>query len=213
MKRSSRFERELPAGYRRVFYLNAKSLKVGIVFNLLALPVFAAVFFLGILVFIRVYADKPFSMGNAFWGLLGFYVALLLYVVLHELVHGLFYKLLTGEKLVFGISWSCAFCGVPQIYTYRTVTILSAAAPLVLFTLLFLPLCAVLLFVEPYLYFLALALFGLHLGGCVGDFYLVMLLLLRYKAPNVLVRDTGPEQSVYVYDPQNDANTKKGDIL
>ena len=207
MKPSNRFERELPAGYRRVFYLNAKSLKVGIVFNLLALPVFAAVFFLGLLVFLRVNADKTFAMDYIFGGLIGFYAALFLYIVLHELVHCLFYKLFTGEKLVFGISWSCAFCGVPQIYTYRMVTILSAAAPLVLFTVLFLPLCAVLLFTAPFLYFLAVALFGLHLGGCVGDFYLVMLLLFRFKAPNVLVRDTGPEQSIYVYDPQADANT------
>ena len=48
-----------------------------------------------------------------------FIAAMLLYIVLHELTHGIAYKLTTGRKLTFGFTLSVAYCGVPDIYVYR----------------------------------------------------------------------------------------------
>ena len=39
---------------------------------------------------------------------------------------------------------------------------------------------------------------ALHLGGCIGDGYLAFLLLTRYKDKEILMKDTGPEQFIYV---------------
>lgn len=195
------YERELPAGYRQVFYLNAKDKKVGIIFNLIALVV---------LVLVLAAASIPLEMAPdlsysvefdpnqiliATWI---FLLVMLLYIVLHELVHGIAYKALTGEKLTFGISWSCAFCGVPNIFVYRKAAIISAAAPLVVFTLIFLPVTAALYFVNPFIYFLGAVLLGMHLGGCCGDIYLICLLSWKFKNERTLVKDTGPEQFIYV---------------
>lgn len=195
------FEKELPEGYHEVFHFNAKSIKVGVLFNLIGLVVLAVVMAAGF--FFYVCADKPdaaISLDGVWLSvvMLAFLAVMVLYIVLHELVHGICYKCLTGEKLTFGISWSCAFCGVPNIYTYRKTSIIAASAPLIVFTVLLLPLCAVLLFVHPYLYWLGLFLFGLHLGGCCGDFYFVWILLFKYKNPEALMRDTGPEQFIYL---------------
>ena len=197
--KKQQFEREVPAQYEQVFYLNAKKAKVGIIFNLIALAVMALIVAL---------ACIPV---NNFWEYVGtihivryavtyllFIVAMLAYIVLHELAHGAMYKLMTGEKLTYGFSWSCAFCGVPNIYVTRKCAILSAAAPLVIFTVLLVPVTAALYFVDPLSYLLSAFLLGMHLGGCCGDIYLILTLLFRYRDPRTLVRDTGPEQTIYV---------------
>lgn len=201
MENKRTFERELPEGYREVFHFNAKSIKVGIIFNLIALVVLIAVMAVGRWIYVAAGTPAPKISLDGIWhsvAMLGFVAVMLLYIVLHELVHGICYKRMTGEKLTFGISWSCAFCGVPNIYTYRKTSIIAASAPLILFTVLLVPVCAVLMFVHPYLYMLGLFLFGMHLGGCGGDFYFVWILLFKYKSPDALMRDTGPEQFIYL---------------
>ena len=201
MKAEKTFEKELPDGYCEVFHFNAKSIKVGVIFNLIALVVLIAVMAAGRWIYVATGAPEPrISLDGIELAvaMLGFVAVMVLYIVLHELVHGFCYKRMTGERLTFGLSWSCAFCGVPNIYTYRKTAIVAASAPLVLFTVLLLPVCATLMLVHPYLYVLGLFLFGLHLGGCSGDCYLVGLLLFRYKDSDTLVRDTGPEQSIYL---------------
>ena len=124
------------------------------------------------------------------------------YIVLHELVHGIAYKALTGEKLTFGVSWSCAFCGVPHVYTYRKTAVISVISPFAVFTLLFIPIILILYPISPLYYLIAAFLFGMHLGGCSGDLYVFYLLTVKFKSKETLMRDTGPEQFFYVPDEQ-----------
>ena len=195
------FEAELPGGYQKAYYLNAKSIKVGIIFTLVSLVIFVLVMALALI---------PLQ-GREFGEILSFrsrtlylitmsvyFLSLFGYIVLHELVHGAAYKALTGQKLTFGISWSCAFCGVPQIYVKRRVALIASAAPLVLFTVLFIPVMIGTYAIAPVYYILSATLFGLHLGGCCGDLYVICLLLFRFRSPETLIRDTGPEQSIYI---------------
>ena len=196
------FERELPAGYKQALYINAKNAKFGIIFNLIALAVLAGVM---VLAFLSLHAggklsveilDMEYPQLLIAYGV--FFGTMIGYVILHELVHGIAYKGLTGEKLTFGLSWSCAFCGVPNIYTYRRTAIISVVAPFAVFTLLMLPLLVMLYFVSP-LYFLIVAfIFGLHVGGCRGDLYVLCLFTFKFKDKKVLMRDTGPEQFFFV---------------
>ena len=67
-----------------------------------------------------------------------------------------------------------------------------------IFTILLVPVTAALYFVDPLSYLLSAFLLGMHLGGCCGDIYLILTLLFRYRDPRTLVRDTGPEQTIYV---------------
>ena len=201
------FERDLPAGYKQALYINAKDAKFGIIFNLIALAVLAVIM---VVAFLSLHLGGKLSadiLDLEYLQLLiayaVFFGTMIGYIVLHELVHGIAYKGLTGEKLTFGMSWSCAFCGVPHIYTYRKTALISVVAPFAVFTLLMLPLLVILYFVSP-LYFLILAfIFGLHVGGCSGDLYVLYLLTVRFKGKNVLMRDTGPEQFFYVPDGEN----------
>ena len=198
MKEKS-FEKELPSGYRQVIYLNAKEFKLGVILNLVAFAVIAVVMVIAFGVFYLLGgAPTAFSL-NPLMTLALSFAAFFAYIILHELTHGAVYKLMTGEKLTFGMSWSCAFCGVPNIYTYRKTIGRSVAAPLILFSVILIPLTVILYFVHPMLYFVSALLFGYHLGGCSGDIY-VLILLAKYKDKRLLVRDTGPEQFFYLPD-------------
>lgn len=194
-----KYERELPPGYKEVFNIDATSKKTGLIFNGIALVIAIVTVLVGCIpLFLQ--ESVYFKIGSLEFLLLDviFLVSMIVYMVLHELTHGAAYKLLTGEKLTFGLSWSCAFCGVPNIYVYRQASLIALVAPLILFTIVFSILSVVLFFAGPAYYILSLILFGLHLGGCAGDGYVTLLFLLKFKDRRTLIRDTGPKQYIYV---------------
>ncbi len=192
--KNKNFEKELPDGYENVFHIDASSKKTGVILNLIALAL--------MLVLAALTIALPFAVRGEFKInptlliiILPFY---LLYIILHELTHGAAYKLKTGEKLTFGLTLSVAFCGVPDIYVYRRPARFAAAAPLVLFSVIFGALAAVFFFVNITLYIVFAAVFSLHIGGCAGDMYLIALLTFKYKDDKALIRDTGPEQNIFI---------------
>lgn len=188
------FERELPSGYRQVLNLNAKNKKTGLIFTAASLVLTVLV----LLPFLPAFRLGEIRQERFFADYLIFIGAMLGYIVLHELTHGAVYKLLTGEKLTFGLSWSCAFCGVPNVYTYRTTAFLALIAPFAVFTVLLLPLTILLYSVDMLLYGAFAFVFALHIGGCVGDLTLAWYFLFRFRDPRTLMRDSGPEQWIYV---------------
>lgn len=207
------FEREIPDVYELAKYIDARKAIFGLLMNILALIILLIVAFVNIML-LGLVGYKIFLIENLYQqtrvGLIVGVVLSLIYIVFHELVHGYAYKKKTGEKLTFGMSWSCAYCGVPNIYVYRRPAIFAVLAPFVFFGLIFLVLTAVSLFVMAitenaavlsavYLMYVALTVLqGLHLGGCTGDIYVTFLLYGRFKDDRVLVRDTGPEQFFYI---------------
>lgn len=198
------FKKELPSGYKQAFYINAKNAKFGIIFNLIALAVLVVVIALAVISLHISDRAVPKFLEMGPLQLLSIYVVFIVitsaYVVLHELVHGIAYKAQTGEKLTFGMSWSCAFCGVPHIYTYRKTALIAVVAPFAVFTLLFIPILILLYFVSPLYYMIMAVVFGLHLGGCSGDLYVLYFLTAKFKDKKTLMRDTGPEQFFYVHE-------------
>ncbi|MBR2651180.1 MAG: DUF3267 domain-containing protein [Clostridia bacterium] len=202
--RNKNFEKELPEGFREALHVDAREAKFGIIFNLISIAVLAAVMVLAVLslraggkLSLDMLEMEPPLLLLAY---LVLFVSMIAYVVLHELVHGIAYKALTGERLTFGMSWSCAFCGVPNIYTYKRCALISVLAPFTVFNILFIPALAVLYFVSPLYYLICAFIFGLHFGGCSGDLYVTYLLLVRFRGKKTLMRDTGPEQFFYTAD-------------
>lgn len=198
--KQNNFEKTLPEGYRVIKHINAKSAKFGIIMNLIALGVLAAVMAVAALPVMLEWKMRITEITKTFWvPYIIFMLSMVIYIVLHEIVHGIAYKAMTGEKLTFGLSWSCAFCGVPNIYTYRKTALISVAAPLVVFTIILLPATIALFYVDTVFYFISAFLLGLHLGGCGGDIYCIYL-LMKHRDPKLLMKDTGPEQTFYLPD-------------
>ena len=187
------WEKELPAGYREAKVIDAKADKK-LVRGMTAASFAVLLAFLALAVLWqgRRLTSEPMPLQQA----LMFWVALIAYIVLHELVHGAAYKLLTGQKLTFGLTLTVAFCGVPEIYVYRRASLIAVLAPFVVFTALGLVLLAAL--PGAWEKFFVLCFLGLHIGGCSGDLYNTWLYLTKFKDPRTLTRDTGPVQTFYV---------------
>ncbi len=191
------FETELPDGYRQVYSIDAKDQKTALLLNGggLVLLVLVLLPFALTMDFKALFDSFDLATIGLFY--LIFLGGLIAYMVLHELVHGAAYKLLTHRKLTFGISWSCAYCGVPDIYVYRRTALISLLAPFVTFTVILLPLTLAFRN-NPVVYTSLALLFACHISGCSGDLYDTVLLLFRLRDPRLLMRDTGPAQTFYL---------------
>ncbi len=188
------FETTLPEGYRAAFVIDAADKKNGLILNLASLGLFivtlaaevAAIGWKNVLSGLRFRVPQ----------LLVFLAVALVYVVLHELVHGAAYYLLTGRRLKFGFAGTVAYCGVPDIYVYRTASLISLMAPFTVFLIVFgIP---VILFTDMRLKVLAALMLAIHVSGCVGDLYDFLLFMFRFRDPKTLMRDPGPAQTFYV---------------
>lgn len=188
------FEFEVPEGYKEVYHIDASDKKTGIRLTLGAFAIVAVVIAL-----LFVLADlKQLDRSKLMVYDITWIVLMLVYIVIHELTHGAVYKALTHQKLTFGITWSAAFCGVPNIYTYRRTALLSLVAPLTVWTIVLLPLTIWLRSVNMGWYLVCGLIFAVHISGCVGDMFVTWLFLSRFKDPRTLMRDSGPAQWIYV---------------
>ena len=193
------FFRTLPEGYRAAKVVDAKSGKTEVAFVLFsilltALPLVPVILLSGGVRNIVEDAGRP----SAMFAMAVLMVGMVAYIVLHELVHGAVYKMMTRQRLTFGFTLTVAFCGVPDIYTSRRTALEATAAPFLVFTLILLPL-TILLYNVSRLYFLVCGvLFSIHFGGCVGDLYVIGLFLFRFRDPRTLMNDTGPKQTFYI---------------
>lgn len=192
---------ELPQGYREVMVVDAKdNKKVAVAFTVFSF-VLGAIAFIPILLNLNGSFRSVINGENSKTVFITYLVAVaafIIYLILHELVHGAAYKALTHQKLTFGLTLTVAFCGVPDVYTSRRTALIALAAPFVTFTVIFIPLIIWLHSVNQLFYLFAGILFALHFGGCIGDLYMMYILLFKYKDPRTLMNDTGPKQTIYI---------------
>ncbi len=192
------YEKELPQGYKEALVIDAKDTKFGIIMNVVAFAVMALAVLICCLI-VKPTAEQlqqEATSDGFIWHILIFFATMIVYVILHELTHGVAYKLLTKQKLIFGLTLTVAYCGVPNIYVYRKTALISLLAPFVVF----LPIFTALIFVVPLAIDKLLATFvlGMHIGGCSGDLYDTFLYLFKFKNNRTLMNDTGPKQTFYL---------------
>ena len=190
--------RELPAGYREARVVDAKAKKTSVIMTLSSIALTVLAF-----VPVAVFCDfgvvfNALKEKTAVVPYFVFLFSMVIYVILHELIHGAAYKALTHQKLTFGFTLTVAFCGVPDVYTSRKTALIALLAPFVTFTVIFIPLLVWLHGVNMVFYAFSGILFAIHFGGCIGDLYMTALLLFRYKDPRTLMNDTGPKQTIYL---------------
>ncbi|MBO4716407.1 MAG: DUF3267 domain-containing protein [Spirochaetales bacterium] len=197
------YYKTLPEGYREVKVVDAKEKKTSVLFIVFSF-VLTAIPLMPVLLTagggLRTLVEQN-GRAQSMIAVVVFLASLVLYLVLHELVHGAVYKALTHQKLTFGFTLTVAFCGVPDVYTSRKTALLSLLAPFVTFSFLLIPLTLWFYSFNRLYYLLSGILFSVHFGGCVGDLYMTYLLLFKYKDPRTLMNDTGPKQTIYL--PEN----------
>lgn len=190
--------KQLPEGYNFDYKLDATSKKMKRRGNISALIVMLIVFVITLLIRIFSYG-LHIVIDNSLKYLITmiiFIIFMLGYVCMHEIVHGIAYKILTKEKLTFGIKLPVAYCGVKDIYVTKKTALIALLAPFVVFNIVFI---VPLFFIKDALYFLLCAyLLAMHVSGCIFDLYDSYLLIFKYKKKEVLLYDDGPTQTFYV---------------
>ncbi len=211
MNKNENFENSVPEDYVLVKHVDAKSDKKQIVIYtllsfvplLIIVPVLCVIAYYcsGYNVFSATdeYTDEYYAL-ISIWIV---FIVLIVYIVLHELTHGITYKIFTGAKLTFGFTLSVAFCGVPDIYVRKKASIAALIMPFSVFSVVFLSLTIGLWFISPLYGIVAGAVFALHFGGCVGDLHWTLMYLTKFRRCNTLMRDTGPAQWLYI--PKSEA--------
>lgn len=201
MDKNRNFERELPANYLLIKHVDASGdKKLVLAYSLLS---FVPFLLLVPLLCVIAYFASGYNIIEE-WGRIGgtpmlvTCAVLLSYIFLHELTHGITYKCFTGGKLKYGLSLTVAFCGVPDLYVRRRASFAALIMPFAVFSVIFGGLTIGLYFVSPLYSILAGVVFAIHLGGCVGDLHWVLLYLTKFRHCDLLMRDTGPQQWLYI---------------
>ena len=189
----------LPEHYTPVWTLDlARNWKTAVVLNLAAIPLFAGFFWVfqtTAKIFRPEFATLKLMKTVAAWDILQpFWLLFLvvLFVVLHEMVHGLFFWIYTKEKPVFGLKLLYAFAGAPRFYIPRNQYMVIGLAPLVVLSsagFLLQPFVPI-----EFLLALNIALVA-NASGAVGDVYVV--LKLAGFPTSTLVNDTGDKFTAY----------------
>lgn len=138
--------------------------------------------------------ELAFSIGrDNFWPILGWtLLVVVLAVVIHELIHALFFRFFTGEWATFGFKGLYAYAAAPQWYIPRNLHIAVALAPLIILSLLgalLIPWIAYEL-LPALLFFLII-----NAAGAVGDMATVAWLLRQPR--DAYVNDYGDGFTVY----------------
>ncbi|MGN1373421.1 MAG: DUF3267 domain-containing protein [Candidatus Coproplasma sp.] len=192
------YYKELPEGYKEVYCINAKKTSVGVILNLIAFAVAVVLIVCITLAKFQLSFVIKLEEIQTLLALLALCVSLFAYLVIHELTHGLFYKILTKQKLRFGLTLTVAYCGLKEGYVNKRTALLAVLAPLVLHSIWMILL---IIFLPANVWALmVIILFGLHVGGCVGDMWVAIMLIFRFNN-TVLTCDDGPCQRFYEYRP------------
>ncbi len=196
MEKTKNYYYNLPEDYKLYKVIDAKNKKTAILLSLLSLVLFVIAFVIVFLI-VRSFKELNFNFERKDLLILYAYIlALLVYVVLHELTHGIAYKIFTHEKLTFGLTLTVAYCGVPNLYVNKKTSLISTLAPFVIFNIVFL---LPLFFIQSTISLIGfILLFSMHFSGCIGDLWVALLIIFKFNKKDILVNDTGPKQSFYV---------------
>ena len=115
-----------------------------------------------------------------------FYVLILITAIIHELIHGLFFYIFTGDRPKIGFKSIYAYAGAPDWYIHKNKFFIISLSPLVIITIL----AIIILSVIPDSYFsIVFLLFTLNAGGSLGDIWVCIKLLNKPK--DTYINDKG----------------------
>ena len=185
--------RSLPEGYQEIFLIDLqKDKKTALKVNLLAILIAAC---LAVPMHFLVPISTVFRMSGGLWAYSVRFIALLLllplYIVLHELVHGVAMKLCGTKKVRYGFTGLYAFAASDDFYD-KNAYIFIALAPIVLWGIV-LAVVSLLVPVEWFwvIYFVQIT----NLSGAAGDLFVTIRFSRLPK--DILVRDYGVGMKVF----------------
>lgn len=175
----------LPSGYNEIFSINLQqNKKLALILNF-----WAGVIAIAMVIPASIFVSNPFNLPTwQWWAIVGCNI---IYIVLHELVHGITMKVCGTKKVKYGFTGLYAFAGSDDFYD-KSSYITIALAPVVVFGII-LAIAQMLLPAEyfwiPWVTQVA------NISGAVGDAYVTSKFSKMPK--DILVSDCGVGMTVY----------------
>lgn len=185
--------KSLPEGYREICAVDLqKNKKMALFVNLLAIVIAAL---LAIPMHYVVPISSLFSMENGMQSYMfrfaGMFVLLILYMVLHELVHGIAMKMCGTKKVKYGFTGIYAYATSNDFYDKKTY-IFIALAPVVLWGII---LAVVNMFVSLEWFWVVYLIQISNLSGAAGDLYVTV--KFSRLPSDILIQDYGVGMTVF----------------
>lgn len=183
----------LPEDYGEIYSLNLqKDKRTAIIVNLLALAI-AAVMAVSMNFFVPVtsFFDMSGGIVRYFLRLAALIVLMVLYMFLHELVHGIAMKLCGTKRVKYGFTGLYAFAGSEDYYDKKSY-IFIALAPIVLWGTV---LAAVNFFVPTEWFWIVYMIQLINISGAAGDLFAAVKFSRMPK--NILIQDSGVSMRVF----------------
>lgn len=184
---------QLPEGYREIYSINLQKDKKSFWFlNLLSFVIFAAMAVpMHFAVPVTLLFDMSQGMGM-YWLRFGMMLLLIaVYMVLHELVHGVTMKLCGTKKIQYGFTGAMAYAGSEDYYDKKSYIII-ALAPVVFWGI-------VIAIINPFVpaswFWVVYMVQITNVSGAVGDLFVTVKFSRMPK--DILVQDCGIGMTVY----------------
>ena len=189
----------LPANYRHKKTLNLSRTRAVLWMNLAAIPLLV---FFGWLFSYLISIFNSFSpFKNGIFGFFGTFsilellfciLIIILMLILHELIHGMFFWLFTHDKPRFALKTGYAFAAAPEWYLTKKQYIIVGLSPFLIISITSILLtCYVNACLIPYLLLIA----TFNAAGSLGDFIVVGWIISQPYM--ILVKDEGDIFSTY----------------
>jgi len=188
-----RATKTLPADYQHQKMLDLSSSRVMLWLNIAAIPM---LFFFGWLfsqVMILINPVNPFPQGT--WGIITAFtglqiialpISILIMLVFHEMVHGIFFWIFTHERPKFAFKGIYAYAAAPGWFLPKGQYVVVGLAPLIVISLLAIFLSPIVSQnIIPYLFFIAI----FNAAGALGDMVVVYWVISQANKP--LIQDQG----------------------
>lgn len=180
----------LPEGYKEYYSLNLqKDKKIALLVNAIAL-IIAILLVVPMHFVIPISTFFSFNKGNIL-RLVALLFLLIVYMILHELVHGIAMKSCGTKKVKYGFTGMYAFAGSNDYYDKKSY-IFIALAPIVIWGIII----AIINFVVPVEWFWVIYFIQItNLSGAAGDLF-VTVKFSRFPK-DILIKDHGIGMTVY----------------
>ncbi|MGN1131244.1 MAG: DUF3267 domain-containing protein [Ruminococcus sp.] len=184
---------ELPADYREFYTVNLqKDKKATLIVNISAIIIMAIFVVIGMFTVPYTYTfDYEVSVVTILMKLSATLVGMIVYLILHEFVHGITMKFYGAKKVKYGFTGLYAFAGCEEFFTKKQYIII-ALAPIVLWGIVLAVLCC---FVPKSWFWVVYLIQIMNLSGAAGDLYVTCKFSKFPK--DILIKDTGLEMKVY----------------
>lgn len=191
--KNKRCSSALPEGYREIYSVNLqKDKKAALIVNIAALILMVIFVIIGILIVPISYTfDNDGSIVTVWLKTIAVLAGMIVYFILHELVHGITMKHYGAKKVKYGFTGLYAFAGCEEYFSKKPYIVI-ALAPIVVWGVVLATVCC---FVPKSWFWVVYFIQIMNLSGAAGDLYVTCKFSKFPK--DILIKDTGVEMKVY----------------